>query len=125
MASLCALRDAVPQLLHESTKLMRIAQTAQKISGKGGDQDSIPIFISIVEALTSAVRQGVFTHEDMKDAWLIGDKSEGGYAHAVANRQKFIKWLLSDTRKHCEAGLASQEKISFETLCDAYESPQK
>ena len=125
LASLCALRDAVPPLLHESTKLMRIAQTAQKIAGKGGDQDSIPMFISIVEALTSAVRQGVFTHEDMKDAWLIGDKSEGGYAHAVANRQRFIKWLLSDTRKHCEAGLSASEKASFGTLCGAYASPSK
>ncbi len=114
------LGDLAPSLLHEYTKLMRMAQCAQKLAAPG---QQVPVFTFCVEALISALRQVCVKADDIKDTWLVGTKTTQGFMQAAATRRHFVNWLRADIWARAAKMPADERKQLDKMLHDAYGSP--
>jgi len=71
--------------MHESTKLMRVAQAFPKETPQNKKElhDS---FSWVVQSLTSAIRQACVSKDDLKVQWLVGEREA---IQALFKRRKF------------------------------------
>jgi hypothetical protein len=112
--------ELAPSLLHESSKLMRIAQTVAKVASL----DPVLAFIWALQSLASALRQDTVTEEELKVNWLVGTKDEPGFAQASLMRRDFVKWLRADMFSHA-VHMGSEENAQLSTILDGtYYSPR-